>query len=48
MAGGAIANLVDMIGGAVLHEKDAPMKVSVDISISYLSKAKLNVSSLLV
>ncbi|PWA74113.1 Acyl-coenzyme A thioesterase 13 [Artemisia annua] len=42
MAGGAIANLVDMIGGALLHEKDAPIKVSVDMSISYLSKAKLN------
>ncbi|GJZ65229.1 thioesterase superfamily protein [Tanacetum coccineum] len=42
MAGGAIANLVDLIGGALLHEKDAPMKVSVDMSIAYLSKAKLN------
>ncbi|XP_076946566.1 uncharacterized protein LOC143618131 [Bidens hawaiensis] len=42
MAMGAIANFIDVIGGALLHEKDAPMKVSVDMSISYLSTAKVN------
>lgn len=40
---GAIANLVDEIGATVVHEKDAPMDVSVDMSISYVSTAKLNV-----
>nr|XP_043636707.1 uncharacterized protein LOC122607744 isoform X2 [Erigeron canadensis] len=44
MAVGAIANLVDEIGASVIYEKDAPMPVSVDMSISYLSNAKLNVS----
>nr|XP_043636706.1 acyl-coenzyme A thioesterase 13-like isoform X1 [Erigeron canadensis] len=42
MAVGAIANLVDEIGASVIYEKDAPMPVSVDMSISYLSNAKLN------
>ncbi|KAL8232709.1 hypothetical protein R6Q57_002487 [Mikania cordata] len=42
LAMGAIANFVDEIGGALLHEKDTPMKVSVDMSISYLGKAKVN------
>ncbi|XP_076901876.1 uncharacterized protein LOC143556449 [Bidens hawaiensis] len=42
MAMGAIANFIDEIGGALLYEKDAPMKVSVDMSISYLSTAKVN------
>ncbi|KAK9064983.1 hypothetical protein SSX86_016366 [Deinandra increscens subsp. villosa] len=34
LAVGAIANLVDEIGAIVVHEKDAPMNVSVDMSIS--------------
>nr|XP_043635349.1 uncharacterized protein LOC122606574 [Erigeron canadensis] len=42
LAVGAIANIVDAIGGAMAYENDAPMKFSVDMSISYLSKAKLN------
>ncbi|KAK1412855.1 hypothetical protein QVD17_34414 [Tagetes erecta] len=42
MAVGAIANLVDEIGATVVHEKDAPMNVSVDMSIAYVSTAKLN------
>ncbi|XP_071715540.1 uncharacterized protein [Rutidosis leptorrhynchoides] len=42
LAVGAIANLVDAIGGAMAYEKNAPMKLSVDMSISYLSTAKLN------
>ncbi|KAI3899126.1 hypothetical protein MKW92_019005 [Papaver armeniacum] len=39
---GAIATLVDEIGAAAVHSDDQPMKVSVDMSISYLSTAKLN------
>ncbi|KAK9065825.1 hypothetical protein SSX86_015226 [Deinandra increscens subsp. villosa] len=42
LAVGAIANLVDEIGATVVHEKDAPMNVSVDMSISYLSTAKID------
>ncbi|KAI3806455.1 hypothetical protein L1987_22360 [Smallanthus sonchifolius] len=42
LAVGAIANLVDEIGATMVHEKDVPMNVSVDMSISYLSTAKLN------
>ncbi|KAF5809843.1 putative acyl-CoA hydrolase [Helianthus annuus] len=42
LANGAIATFVDLIGGALLHEMDVPMKVSVDMSISYLSTAKIN------
>lgn len=42
---GAIASLVDEIGASVVYEKDVPMNVSIDMSISYLSTAKLNVSS---
>ncbi|XP_070674311.1 uncharacterized protein [Malus domestica] len=40
LANGAIANLVDLVGASV-HFRGLPMNVSVDISISYLSKAKL-------
>nr|GEV98094.1 thioesterase superfamily [Tanacetum cinerariifolium] len=42
MAVGAIANLVDEIGATMVYEKDVPMNVSIDMSISYLSTAKLN------
>ncbi|KAF3439536.1 hypothetical protein FNV43_RR17814 [Rhamnella rubrinervis] len=41
-ASGAIANLVDEVGGAVIHVEGLPMNVSVDMSISYLSTARLN------
>ncbi|KAG9453881.1 hypothetical protein H6P81_006785 [Aristolochia fimbriata] len=39
---GAIANLVDEIGSAALLSEGFPIKVSVDMSISYLSPAKMN------
>ncbi|KAJ4849934.1 hypothetical protein Tsubulata_017856 [Turnera subulata] len=42
LAKGAIANLVDEVGGAVAHIQGLPMHVSVDMSISFLSSAKLN------
>ncbi|XP_071737488.1 uncharacterized protein [Rutidosis leptorrhynchoides] len=42
LAVGAIACLVDEIGASVLYLKDVPITVSVDMSISYLSTAKLN------
>lgn len=41
---GAIATLVDEIGAAVIHEEGNPMDVSVDMSISYMSHANINVS----
>lgn len=44
LANGAIANLVDEVGGAVVHVEGLPMSVSVDMSISFMSTAKLNVS----
>ncbi|XP_050138575.1 uncharacterized protein LOC126614915 isoform X4 [Malus sylvestris] len=40
LANGAIANLVDQVG-AVVHVRGLPVNVSVDISISFMSKAKL-------
>ncbi|KAL8139934.1 hypothetical protein V2J09_005955 [Rumex salicifolius] len=40
MAGGAIANLIDIVGNALIYKADRPMNVSVDMSISYLSTAK--------
>lgn len=46
LANGAIANLVDEVGGAVVHVEGLPMNVSVDMSISFMSTAKLNVSNL--
>ncbi|XP_019188589.1 PREDICTED: acyl-coenzyme A thioesterase 13-like [Ipomoea nil] len=42
LASGAIANLVDEVGGAVVHVEGLPMNVSVDMSISYLSAAKFD------
>ncbi|CAN1282444.1 Acyl-coenzyme A thioesterase 13 [Linum perenne] len=42
LATGAIANLVDEVGGAVVHIEGLPMNVSVDMSISFLSSAKLH------
>lgn len=44
LANGAIANLVDEVGGAVVYVEGLPMKVSVDMSISFVSTAKVNVS----
>ncbi|KAL8531181.1 hypothetical protein ACS0TY_007980 [Phlomoides rotata] len=41
---GAIATLVDEIGAAVIHQEGNPMDVSVDMSISYMSDANINVS----
>ncbi|XP_020101314.1 acyl-coenzyme A thioesterase 13-like [Ananas comosus] len=38
---GAIANLVDEVGSAALHADGHHMKVSVDMSISYMSTAKV-------
>ncbi|KAH9661775.1 4HBT domain-containing protein [Citrus sinensis] len=42
LANGAIANLVDEVGGAVVYVEGLPMKVSVDMSISFVSTAKVN------
>ncbi|KAF5446780.1 hypothetical protein F2P56_032382 [Juglans regia] len=42
LASGAIANLVDEVGGAVVHVEGLPMNVSVDMSISFVSTAKVN------
>ncbi|XP_057513214.1 uncharacterized protein LOC130795229 [Actinidia eriantha] len=39
---GAIANLVDELGGAVIQIEGLPMNVSVDMSISFLSSAKVH------
>lgn len=44
LASGAVANLVDEMGGALVHVEGLPMTVSVDMSISYLSTAKLDVN----
>ncbi|KAJ0021581.1 hypothetical protein Pint_32600 [Pistacia integerrima] len=46
LANGAIANLVDELGGAVVQVDGLPMNVSVDMSISFLSTAKVNVREL--
>jgi hypothetical protein len=40
---GAIANIVDDVGAAASLSDGQPKKVSVDMSISYLSIAKVNV-----
>ncbi|XP_011080688.1 acyl-coenzyme A thioesterase 13 [Sesamum indicum] len=42
LARGAIASLIDEIGAAVINEGSQPMDVSVDMSISYISAAKMN------
>lgn len=44
LASGAIANLVDVAGISVDFVEGLPMNVSVDMSISHLSTAKLDVS----
>ncbi|KMT05123.1 hypothetical protein BVRB_7g172740 isoform A [Beta vulgaris subsp. vulgaris] len=42
LAGGAIANLIDIVGNALIYRVGRPMNVSIDMSISYLSNAKLD------
>ncbi|KAB2080862.1 hypothetical protein ES319_A05G094700v1 [Gossypium barbadense] len=42
LAKGAVANLVDEVGAAVVHVEGLPMNVSADMSISFLGTAKLN------
>ncbi|KAB2620574.1 acyl-coenzyme A thioesterase 13-like [Pyrus ussuriensis x Pyrus communis] len=42
LANGAIANLVDIVGASVAYIPGLPMNVSVDISVSYVSTAKLH------
>uniref|UniRef100_A0A5B6YZ96 Putative acyl-coenzyme A thioesterase 13-like n=1 Tax=Davidia involucrata TaxID=16924 RepID=A0A5B6YZ96_DAVIN len=42
LSSGAIANLVDEVGGALVHVEGLPMNVSVDMSISYLSTAEVD------
>ncbi|KAK3409873.1 hypothetical protein EUGRSUZ_J01944 [Eucalyptus grandis] len=44
LAQGAIANMVDEMGYAVVHVEGIPISVSVNMSISYLSAAKVDVS----
>lgn len=46
MCNGAIANLVDEVGAVLVHVAGLPMSVSVDMSICFLSTAKVNVRSL--
>ncbi|XP_050904754.1 uncharacterized protein LOC127118583 isoform X1 [Lathyrus oleraceus] len=45
LANGAIATLVDEVGGVLVHEEGLPMNVSVDMSISFLSTAHVNACS---
>nr|XP_023881441.1 acyl-coenzyme A thioesterase 13-like [Quercus suber]POE74199.1 acyl-coenzyme a thioesterase 13 [Quercus suber] len=40
LASGAIANIVDIAGGCVVHVEGLPFNVSVDILISFLSTAR--------
>ncbi|KAL1545041.1 acyl-coenzyme A thioesterase 13-like [Salvia divinorum] len=42
LSAGAIASLVDEIGAAAIHKCGKPMDVSVDMSIAYISDAKMN------
>ncbi|KAJ8452658.1 hypothetical protein Cgig2_004994 [Carnegiea gigantea] len=41
LAVGAISNLIDIVGNALIYRVQQPMNVSVNMSISYLSNAKL-------
>ncbi|KAH7542297.1 hypothetical protein FEM48_Zijuj02G0058500 [Ziziphus jujuba var. spinosa] len=45
LANGAIANIVDVVGGSVVQVEGLPLCFSVDISISFLSTANLHVSN---
>lgn len=47
LANGAITSLIDEIGAAAIHQGGQPMAVSVDMSISFVSAAKMNVSFLM-
>ncbi|KAL4188435.1 hypothetical protein AMTRI_Chr08g160110 [Amborella trichopoda] len=40
LSNGGIANLIDELGGVAVQADGRPLKVSVDMSISYLSPAK--------
>ncbi|KMT05575.1 hypothetical protein BVRB_7g168180 isoform B [Beta vulgaris subsp. vulgaris] len=42
LAVGAIANLIDMLGSVLAYEVGKPVNVTVDLSILYLSNAKLD------
>ncbi|KAL9235351.1 hypothetical protein vseg_010114 [Gypsophila vaccaria] len=42
LAEGAIANLIDIVGNALIYRLNKPMNVSVNMCISYLSSAKLH------
>ncbi|XP_039032706.1 acyl-coenzyme A thioesterase 13-like [Hibiscus syriacus] len=42
LATGAIVNIVDEVGGAAVFDINLPMKVSVDMSISFLGTAKVD------
>ncbi|KAK4419858.1 Acyl-coenzyme A thioesterase 13 [Sesamum alatum] len=42
LARGATASLIDELGAAVINQGSQPMDVSVDMSISYISAAKMN------
>ncbi|CAO2825187.1 unnamed protein product [Amaranthus hypochondriacus] len=42
LAPGAIANLVDEIGGLVIYREGLPMNASISMSISYVSTAKVD------
>lgn len=48
LSAGAIANLVDEVGWAAIHADGHHMKVSVDMSISFMSTAKVDVSELFI
>uniref|UniRef100_A0A1D1Y372 Acyl-coenzyme A thioesterase 13 n=1 Tax=Anthurium amnicola TaxID=1678845 RepID=A0A1D1Y372_9ARAE len=43
LSSGAIASLVDEVGWAAIHADGHDMKVSVDMSIAYMSTSKLDV-----
>lgn len=45
LANGAIANIVDIVAHSPIYVVGQPANVSVDISISYVSTAKVNVSN---
>ena len=45
LANGAIANIVDIVAHSPIYVVGQPANVSVDISISYVSAAKVNVSN---
>ncbi|TQD88801.1 hypothetical protein C1H46_025690 [Malus baccata] len=43
LANGAIANLVDIVSGSLGYIPNLPMNVSVNISVSYVSTAKVGI-----